>query len=163
MAGLEAYQGRHKALGEVQSVTARARAASTPTAQVIPAEAKELGVKWEVEIVSNGEGGKLHWVGDRAAKKVVLWFHGGGFALSISRGSVIFWVQSQQKLAASGKNVVLAFLEYGKLLLRNTMCGNFASRITLKDWKNRLDSRNKVSHTVYPGHTGSEPHSQPGL
>jgi len=28
-------------------------------------------------------------------------------------GNVIFFVQSQQKLAEKGKNVVIAFLEYG--------------------------------------------------
>jgi len=70
-------------------------------------------VKWEAEDVPDGQGGRLHWVGDRAAKKVILYYHGGGFGLPMFNGNMTFFVQCQQKLAEKGKNVVLAFLEYG--------------------------------------------------
>lgn len=138
-----AHDARNKAYREVLGGNAAAAAAAIPTARFIPTQAKQLDVKWEVEDVRDGQGGRIHWVGDRSAKKVILYFHGdylptrtyfgfpigklldsnaktlrlgGGYGLPIFPGNMIFFVQSQQKLAEKGKNVVLAFLEYGKLL-----------------------------------------------
>src|ERR1700677_195328 len=79
MSRSEAYNARNKAVREASANRAQAKAAAAPTAQIIPAQASELGVRWEVEDVPDGRGGKLHWVGDRSAKKVLLYFHGDYF------------------------------------------------------------------------------------
>jgi hypothetical protein len=71
-----AHDARNKSYREALGDNSAAIAASIPTAQRIPTQAKELGVKWEVEDVPDGQGGRIHWVGDRAAKKVILYFHG---------------------------------------------------------------------------------------
>jgi hypothetical protein len=71
-----AHEARNKAFRDASIDNGTTRANATPTAQLIPAQAQELGVKWEVEDVPDGQGGRLHWVGDRAAKKVILYFHG---------------------------------------------------------------------------------------
>ena len=71
-----AHEARNKAYRAALTDNATAKAAAIPTAQLIPKQAKELGVPWEVENVPSGQGGKIHWVGDRAATKVVLYFHG---------------------------------------------------------------------------------------
>jgi hypothetical protein len=76
MSRSEAHEARNKAYREALGDNSQARAASIPTAERISAQAKELGEKWAVEDVPDGRGGKLHWVGDRAAKKVILYFHG---------------------------------------------------------------------------------------
>jgi hypothetical protein len=84
---------------------------------------------------------------------------GGGYGLPIFPGNVIFFVQSQQKLAEKGKNVVLAFLEYGKFpsdimqLIRNT-----ANKTTY-----RPHSRDQISYTVCSRCASVAAHSQLGL
>ncbi len=70
------YELRNKAAREFLLDEGRARKLAPPTAEVVPAQAKELGVKWEVEDVPDGRGAKLHWLGDRNAKTVILYFHG---------------------------------------------------------------------------------------
>jgi len=71
-----AHDARNKSYREALGDNVSAKAASIPTAQRIPTQAKELGVEWEVEDVPNGQGGRIHWVGDRGAKQVILYFHG---------------------------------------------------------------------------------------
>ena len=77
MARSAAYAARNKAIREAMTNRDQARAASIPTAKVVPAEAKKLGVKWEVEDVA--DGARIHWVGDRSLKKVILYIHGEYF------------------------------------------------------------------------------------
>jgi hypothetical protein len=76
MARSAAHAARNKSYREGLTDNVAAQAASMPTAQRIPLQAKELGVEWEAEDVPSGQGGRIHWVGDRAAKKVILYFHG---------------------------------------------------------------------------------------
>jgi len=71
-----AYDARNKGYREALTDSAAFKASSIPTAQRIENDAKELGVKWEAEDVPDGQGARIHWVGDRAAKKVILYFHG---------------------------------------------------------------------------------------
>lgn len=47
-----------------------------PTATVLAKYAKSNRVAYRVEEVRDGEGAKLHWMGDLEAKKVILYFHG---------------------------------------------------------------------------------------
>jgi hypothetical protein len=106
------------------------RANATPDAEVIPAQSESLGLSYFVEEVPASEGAKLHWVGDRSAKNVILYFHGnymtpsvvfcglldtlgGGYGLPIFPGHVIFLDQCAKKLASNGHKTVAAFLAYG--------------------------------------------------
>jgi hypothetical protein len=56
--------------------TAEAKAASVPTRKVIPAQCEQLGIPDHIEEVPDGAGSYLHWIGDRSARNVVLYFHG---------------------------------------------------------------------------------------
>lgn len=80
--------------------------------------------------------GTLHWIGNRSAQKVIIYFHGmgqsqhevvlpadycgnlgGGFALPAIRGHVAFLHQCQTRLRSSGQDVLIAFHEYGEISL----------------------------------------------
>ncbi|KAH9211043.1 Alpha/Beta hydrolase protein [Leptodontidium sp. 2 PMI_412] len=52
-------------------------------------------------------------MGSREAHKVILYIHGGGFGLPPSTGHVKFMAQCRSRLAKAGKEVVVAFVEYG--------------------------------------------------
>lgn len=71
-----AHDARNRRYREALTDSATIKAVSIPTARRIENDAKELGVRWEAEDVPDGQGGRIHWVGDRAAKKVILYFHG---------------------------------------------------------------------------------------
>ncbi|KAL0635786.1 hypothetical protein Q9L58_005219 [Maublancomyces gigas] len=66
-----------------------------------------------LETVQLAYGAKIHWVGDRSAKKAILYFHGGGYISSLVKGHAVFMRQCVEKLAGYGENTVLAFVEYG--------------------------------------------------
>ena len=50
--------------------------AATPTAELIPTEAKNLGLAHYVEDIPNSEGARLHWLGNPEPEKILLYFHG---------------------------------------------------------------------------------------
>lgn len=52
------------------------RAQSTPNSIIIPKQAKLLGLVHNVEDVPDSDGAKIHWLGDRSSRKVILYFHG---------------------------------------------------------------------------------------
>ena len=109
------------------------------TASVLAKYAKSHQIDYRVEEVRSGDGAMLHWMGDRKAKKVILYFHGmtcplengpcssfnrvretkaasavgGGYGLPASEGHPAFLMQCLERLAETGKIVVAAFLEYG--------------------------------------------------
>ncbi|OCK78706.1 alpha/beta-hydrolase [Lepidopterella palustris CBS 459.81] len=89
-----------------------ARKNSPPTSTTIPARCKILNLPWQADDVPNSSGARIHWIGDRSAKKVIFYIHGGGYGLSAFDGHVIFLAQCQEKLAAKGDGVVIAMLEY---------------------------------------------------
>jgi len=43
---------------------------------VASTQAKEHGLHYAVEHVPNGNGAKIHWLGDRSSSKAILYFHG---------------------------------------------------------------------------------------
>lgn len=59
--------------------------------------AKTKGFQPETTVLA--EGLKLHWIGPKTAKKVLLYFHGGGYVLSCSPGHYAWLFDLQQALA----------------------------------------------------------------
>ena len=76
MSRSDAYDARNQAFQQAYVSIPDAKAASIPTAKIIPALCQELGLPAHVEDVPNGAGGKLHWMGNRSAKKIILYVHG---------------------------------------------------------------------------------------
>ncbi|CAI7639710.1 unnamed protein product [Penicillium glandicola] len=64
------------------------------------------------ESVDLGNGALGHWVGDRDADNVIVWFHGGGFGLPANMGYFKFYAQLVRDLKASGKSVAVFSLTY---------------------------------------------------
>ncbi|KAJ6142523.1 Alpha/beta hydrolase fold-3 [Penicillium samsonianum] len=64
------------------------------------------------ESVELGDGALGHWVGDRNADNVIVWFHGGGFGLPANMGYFKFYTQLLRDLKASGKSVAVFSLTY---------------------------------------------------
>lgn len=87
------HDGRNAALRQMFATTQLARDASQPTGATVPAECEKLNLPWAVEDIADSEGGKLHWLGDRKAENVLLYFHGELFFLvwtrCISKGSFL--------------------------------------------------------------------------
>lgn len=59
--------------------------------------AKDKGFQPETTVLDGGL--KLHWIGPKTAKKVLLYFHGGGYVLSCSAGHYNWLFGLQQALA----------------------------------------------------------------
>ncbi|KAF8518499.1 Alpha/Beta hydrolase protein [Hysterangium stoloniferum] len=59
------------------------------------------------------DGAKLHWVGNRDAKKVILHFHGGGLVMSLSNGHISMINSFRREVKGrKGIDVKCAFLGY---------------------------------------------------
>lgn len=86
---------------------------ASPTKDVIASECQRLETAVKIEDVPHSNGARIHWIGNTSPKNVVLYFHGGGFAFPAIPGHVIFWIQSQQRMAAKGKAFAVAMVEYG--------------------------------------------------
>ncbi|EXJ82596.1 hypothetical protein A1O3_06409 [Capronia epimyces CBS 606.96] len=113
---------------------------AAPTAQLVQTETQKLKLEHDVEDIPNSNGARLHWIGDRSAEKVLLYFHGGGFCLPALNGHILFLNQTQQYLESKGKKIVIAFLEYngseGSRYPAQIFQGTEALRFVLeKGWK----------------------------
>ncbi|KAJ5772762.1 Alpha/beta hydrolase fold-3 [Penicillium paradoxum] len=64
------------------------------------------------ESVELGDGALGHWLGDRNADNVLIWFHGGGFGLPAHMGYWKFYAQLVRDLKASGKSVAVFGITY---------------------------------------------------
>lgn len=53
-----------------------ARAEAVPDEITIPARAKILNLTHETQNLPNSEGAVIHWLGDKSAEKVIVYFHG---------------------------------------------------------------------------------------
>ncbi|KAF2452832.1 Alpha/Beta hydrolase protein [Lineolata rhizophorae] len=82
------------------------------TESVVAGSCRKLKWPREIQDIPGGEGARIHWLGDQKAKHVLLWFHGGGFALPANPGHTNFLAECQKKLDAAGKNVLVALVEY---------------------------------------------------
>ena len=56
-----------------------------PSGKTIESEAKELGLAHEVDDIPNGQGAKLHWLGNTKPDIVVLYFHGNTVLENLSQ------------------------------------------------------------------------------
>ncbi|KAL5313072.1 hypothetical protein ACEPPN_019499 [Leptodophora sp. 'Broadleaf-Isolate-01'] len=108
-----AHDARNAFLRDNSSDNELGRQLSVPTGEVVKKISRELGVTLKTEDIPNSDGGRLHFLGNSSAEKVILYFHGGGYAFSAFEGHVKFMIHSQEKLAAQGSTVLVAFLEYG--------------------------------------------------
>jgi hypothetical protein len=70
------HDARNTAFRGVFQSTDAARAAIPPTAETIENCAKTLNREWHVDDVPYSKGGRIHWVGNRSSKRVLLYFHG---------------------------------------------------------------------------------------
>ncbi|KAJ5160753.1 uncharacterized protein N7482_007757 [Penicillium canariense] len=64
------------------------------------------------ESVELGYGALGHWIGDRDATNVLIWFHGGGFGLPANMGYFKFYAQLIHDLERAGKRVAVFSLTY---------------------------------------------------
>jgi hypothetical protein len=76
MSRSEAHEARNKGFREAFAKPFDLASVAVPTAKIVPDEAQKLGVDHYVEDIPNSQGARLHWLGNRAAKKVLLYFHG---------------------------------------------------------------------------------------
>ncbi|KAL4893632.1 Alpha/Beta hydrolase protein [Aspergillus ambiguus] len=68
--------------------------------------------KKTADTIDLGHGGLGHWVGDRNAENVLVWFHGGGFALPSNLGYFEFFSQLIAESNKSGKSLAVFALTY---------------------------------------------------
>ncbi|EAU29350.1 conserved hypothetical protein [Aspergillus terreus NIH2624] len=64
------------------------------------------------DTVDLGHGALGHWIGDRKAENVLVWYHGGGFALPANLGYFDFFTQLIADSAAAGKSLAVFSLTY---------------------------------------------------
>lgn len=67
---------------------------------------------FQPDIVTLKSGCKACWMGDKTAKYVVLYFHGGGFSLDGDDTHLNFWHTVQTDLASVNKSTAFLFVEY---------------------------------------------------
>jgi hypothetical protein len=96
---------------------------------------------------------RLLWIGEPwktgdTDKKVLLYFHGGGFILPLFKGHLELSKFLKEQLASYGENVSVACLEYCKSL----GSGNRVSADGSSPGPGKT-----ISHTIAPGSVGAEP------
>ncbi|PLB35031.1 putative 6-hexanolactone hydrolase [Aspergillus candidus] len=70
------------------------------------------GQRLQPETVALQHGAAGHWIGNKDAKKVVIYYHGGGFVLSAVPAHFSFYNQLISSLNATGHDVSLFFVSY---------------------------------------------------
>ena len=71
---------------------------------------KQADLAAETDVLESGL--KLHWIGSRTAKKVILWFHGGGYAMACNEGHWKWLSALQKTLLSEGKDVGIVVVGY---------------------------------------------------
>ncbi|KAI9923852.1 hypothetical protein MW887_008334, partial [Aspergillus wentii] len=64
------------------------------------------------ESIPLNHGATGHWIGNKDAKDVVVYYHGGAFALPITPEHFEFFYRIIQRLNANGRDVAFFFVEY---------------------------------------------------
>ncbi|KAL2357321.1 Alpha/Beta hydrolase protein [Cryomyces antarcticus] len=72
--------------------------------------AKNKGFQPDSVVLSDGSKG--HWLGNKGAEKVIVYFHGGGYVLPASPGHVTWAYELNQSLNKAGHSTSLVFLAY---------------------------------------------------
>ncbi|PGH06482.1 hypothetical protein GX51_02306 [Blastomyces parvus] len=90
--------------------TRQAQALNPPTNQVYELFATKRGFKPQTVQLDHGAQG--HWIGNKDAKNVLIYFHGGGFAGAA--GPAFFQLQYGilEQLKAAGKDIAIFFITY---------------------------------------------------
>ena len=84
------------------------------TEDVYKAWVKKKNVPLVVDDLPDAEGGKLYWIGNKDAKKVVLYMHSGGFSLALSEAACdLWWYIIRQVKKDTGVDIGIAVLRYG--------------------------------------------------
>ncbi|KKZ61468.1 hypothetical protein EMCG_00130 [[Emmonsia] crescens] len=65
-----------------------------------------------VQSVELPHGVHGHWIGDKNAKNVLIWYHGGGFALPASMGHFRFFSRTIKDMQKAGKPLAVFFPTY---------------------------------------------------
>ncbi|OOF92897.1 hypothetical protein ASPCADRAFT_133284 [Aspergillus carbonarius ITEM 5010] len=68
--------------------------------------------KLPCKTVDLGDGALGHWIGDQTADNVLIWYHGGGFALPANVGYFKFFTKLIATMAASNKSLAVFTLTY---------------------------------------------------
>lgn len=82
---------------------------AVPTETVYLKFAKDRSIEPDTTVLESGL--KLHWIGDKAADKVVLYFHGGGYVNAASPQHLEWLLELQTELSKKGK-VAIAVVGY---------------------------------------------------
>ncbi|KAK8918010.1 putative carboxylesterase 6 [Metarhizium anisopliae] len=80
------------------------------TEQVYEQYARAAGFK--PQTVSLGHGAKGHWVGDKHAKNVLIWYHGGGFGMAANTAFFEFWEKLVVSARTRDKDLAVFALSY---------------------------------------------------
>ncbi|PWY74996.1 lipase/thioesterase family protein [Aspergillus heteromorphus CBS 117.55] len=62
--------------------------------------------------VNLGDGAQGHWIGDEKADNILIWYHGGGFALPANTGYFNFFTKLIAATASSNKSLAVFTLTY---------------------------------------------------
>ncbi|KAJ5742047.1 hypothetical protein N7533_011456 [Penicillium manginii] len=84
---------------------------ATPTSnKVYEQYARKARIQAQTVQLEHGALG--HWIGDRDATNVMIWYHGGGFGLPANIGYFKFYAQLVQTLKTSNKSLAVFSLTY---------------------------------------------------
>ncbi|KAJ5793871.1 hypothetical protein N7457_000470 [Penicillium paradoxum] len=93
-----------------RSSSLQAQYAQPGTSDVYTAVMKKRGLDAEtVQLPHDTEG---HWLGNKNAKKVIVYYHGGGFALPCTPAHVEFWLDMIRALNDNGHDLAVFFPRY---------------------------------------------------
>ncbi|KAK2790182.1 hypothetical protein FQN52_005677 [Onygenales sp. PD_12] len=81
-----------------------------PTSKIYERYSKRM--KRPVQTVELPHGVLGHWVGDRTSKNVLIWYHGGGFALPANMGYFQFFTKLINHMDKKGKPLAVFFPTY---------------------------------------------------
>ncbi|CAG8113209.1 unnamed protein product [Penicillium salamii] len=83
---------------------------NAPTSDVYTTVMNKNG--FQPETVSLAHDAEGLWIGNKNAKKVVIYYHGGGFAMAAVPGHFEFWLAMVRALNENGHDVAVFFLRY---------------------------------------------------
>ncbi|KAH8810996.1 Alpha/Beta hydrolase protein [Xylogone sp. PMI_703] len=90
--------------------TAQLQYLTSPFTTVYTTRCQKKGVN--TEIVTLPSGCKAFWVGDKTAKNIVIYFHGGAFVKAGGDMHLDFWDSIREKLHATDDSLAFFYLEY---------------------------------------------------
>ncbi|KAJ5985918.1 hypothetical protein N7499_007793 [Penicillium canescens] len=83
---------------------------NAPTSDTYTAVMKKRGLQPETVALPHGAEG--HWLGNKNAKNVIVYYHGGGFAMPAVPAHFEFWLEMLRALNENGHDLAVFFLHY---------------------------------------------------